>query len=132
LSLKLFFFMFIIYDQFLVRGSLLSNKLMSQGFQLSRLEAVFRKFYGSYNDLICPYNLSLGHMLSDVSYQSLSRSWHSDLDYSYSSYRLSNLEIGLTAGVTGQQGMLTPPCHLISPLIYSEVRVRSFSDLYFQ
>jgi hypothetical protein len=34
------------YDQFLVRGSLLTNKLMSQGFQLSRLQAAFRKFYG--------------------------------------------------------------------------------------
>jgi hypothetical protein len=32
---------------------------------------------------------------------------HIDLDYG--SYRLSNVEIGLTAGVTGQQGMLTPP-----------------------
>jgi hypothetical protein len=40
------------YDQFLARGSLLTNKLMSQGFQLSRLQAAFRKFYGRYNDLI--------------------------------------------------------------------------------
>ena len=54
------------YDQFLVRGNLLTNKLMSQGFQLSRLQAAFRKFYGRYNDLICSYNLSLGHMLSDM------------------------------------------------------------------
>jgi hypothetical protein len=36
-----------------------------------------------------------------------------------------------TAGVTGQQGMLTPPWHLVPPLIYSEVRVRPFSELYF-
>jgi hypothetical protein len=34
-----------------------------------------------------------------------------------------NLEKGHTAGVTGQQGMLTPPWHLIPPLIQSEVRV---------
>ena len=54
------------YDKFLVRGNLLTNKLMSQGFQLSRLQAAFRKFYGRYNDLICPYNLSLGRMLSDM------------------------------------------------------------------
>jgi hypothetical protein len=46
-------------------------------------------------------------------------------------YRLSNLEIGLTAGVAGQQGMFTPPWHLIPLLIYSEVRVRPLSDLYF-
>jgi hypothetical protein len=50
------------YDQFLVRGSLLTNKLMSQEFQLSRLQAAFRKFYSRYNDLIFPYNLSLSDM----------------------------------------------------------------------
>jgi hypothetical protein len=54
------------YDQFLVRGNLLTDKLMSQGFQLSRLQAAFHKFYGRYNDLICPYNLYLDHMLSDM------------------------------------------------------------------
>jgi hypothetical protein len=41
------------------------------------------------------------------------------------------MKIGLTAGVTGQQGMLTPPWHLIPSLIYSEVRICPFSDLYF-
>jgi hypothetical protein len=34
------------YYQFLVRGSLLTNKLMSRRFQLSHLQAAFRKFYG--------------------------------------------------------------------------------------
>jgi hypothetical protein len=48
-----------------------------------------------------------------------------------SKYMDITVEIGLTAGVTGQQGTLTPPWHLIPPLIYSEVRVRPFSDLYF-
>jgi hypothetical protein len=42
-----------------------------------------------------------------------------------------HLEIELTTGVTGWQGMLTPPRHLIPPLIYSEVHERPFSDLYF-
>jgi hypothetical protein len=28
--------------------------------------AAFHKFYGRYNDLIYPYNISLGHMLSDM------------------------------------------------------------------
>jgi hypothetical protein len=54
------------------------------------------------------------HAVWYISYQSISRSWHSDLDYG--SYRLSNLEIGLTADVIDQQGMLTPPWHLIPPL----------------
>jgi hypothetical protein len=52
-------------------------------------------------------------------------------DLDYGSYRLSNLEIRLTAGVTPQQGMLTPPWHPTPLLIYSEVRIRPFSDLYF-
>jgi hypothetical protein len=54
------------YDQFLVRGSLLTNKLMWQGFHLSRWQSAFRKLYDRYNDLIYPFNLSLGHMLSDM------------------------------------------------------------------
>jgi hypothetical protein len=54
------------YDQFLLRGNLLTKKLMSQGFQMSHLQAAFRKVYGRYNDLIHPYNLSLGHMLFDM------------------------------------------------------------------
>jgi hypothetical protein len=66
------------------------------------------------------------HAVWYVSYQLLRRSWHTDLDYV-----LSNVEIGLTAGVTGQQRMITPPWHLIPSLIYSGVRVRPFSDLYF-
>jgi hypothetical protein len=43
---------------------------------------------------------------------------------------MMNLEIRLTAGVTGRQGMLTSPWRLIPPLAYSEVRIRPFSDLY--
>jgi hypothetical protein len=54
-------------------------------------------------------------------YQPLSRSSYTDLDYG--SYCLSELELGLTARVTGQQGMFTPPMHLIPPLAYPEVRV---------
>jgi hypothetical protein len=50
-----------------------------------------------------------------------------DLQYRFK----PNLEIGLTAGVTGRQGMLIPPRHLIPPLINSEVSVCPFSDLYF-
>jgi hypothetical protein len=49
-------------DEFLIRGGLLTNRLMSQGF----IRATFRKFYGSYNDLVCQYNLPLGQMLSDL------------------------------------------------------------------
>jgi hypothetical protein len=33
------------------------------------------------------------------------------------------MPVGLTAGVSIQQVMLTPPQHLIPPLVYPEVRV---------
>jgi hypothetical protein len=91
---------------------------------MSGLQAAFLKFYGRYNDLINPYILSLGHMLSDM--------FHAlDTDLDYGSYSLPNLEKWLTAGVIDRQGMLTHPWHLIPPLIYSEVRVRPFFDLFF-
>jgi hypothetical protein len=48
-----------------------------RGFQLSRLQAAFRKFYGHYNDLIYPYNLSLGHMCPDICFKPIvNRSRH--------------------------------------------------------
>jgi hypothetical protein len=56
-----------------------------------------------------------------VSYQSLSRSWYTDLDYGL--YCLPELELGLMVDVTGQQGMLTPPRHLIPSLVFPGVRV---------
>ena len=36
---------------------------------------------------------------------------------------LPDQDCGLTAGVTGQQGILTPPKHLIPPLVCPGVRV---------
>jgi hypothetical protein len=64
-----------------------------------------------------------------VSFQSFSRSWYSDLDYGW--YRLHEMELGLTAGVTGRLGMYTPPRNLIQLLVYPEIRVALFSNLYF-
>ena len=54
------------YDQFLNRGKLLTDKLLLQGFQQSRLKAAFRKFYRRYNNLVYQYDLSLSQMLFDV------------------------------------------------------------------
>jgi hypothetical protein len=96
------------YDQFLIRGSLLTNNLMSGVSTIS--------FTGSFSQmlrllqrsiLVCQYNLPLGQMLSDVP----------------GLMCLPELELGLTAGVTGRQGMFTPSSHLIPPLVYPEVRV---------
>jgi hypothetical protein len=33
---------------------------------INYLQAAFYKYYGCYSNFICPYNLSLGHMLSDM------------------------------------------------------------------
>ena len=54
------------YDQVLNRGKLLTDKLLLQGFQQSRLKAAFRKFYDRYNNLVYQYDLPLGQMLSDL------------------------------------------------------------------
>jgi hypothetical protein len=68
------------YDQFLLRGNLLTKKLMSLGFQMSRLQAAFRKFHGRYNDLIYPYNLSLGQILSDMFHNNCQAVLDTDLE----------------------------------------------------
>jgi hypothetical protein len=43
------------------RDKLITNKLMLQGYNESRL-----KFYGRYYDLVCDYKLPLTHMLDDL------------------------------------------------------------------
>jgi hypothetical protein len=64
-----------------------------------------------------------------VSYQSLSRSWHTDFDYRL--FCLPDLETGAMVGVSGRQGMLTPPRHLIPPMVSRGPCWPTFSDLYF-
>ena len=54
------------YEDFSKRGRLLTNKLMLQGYNESRLKSSYRKFYGRYNDLVCDYKLPLAHMLDDL------------------------------------------------------------------
>jgi hypothetical protein len=44
----------------------MTNKLMLQRYNESRLKSLFRKFYGRYNDLFCDYKSSLVHMLNDL------------------------------------------------------------------
>ena len=40
------------YEQFIMRGKLLTNKLLKQEYQELRLKSSLRKFYGRYNDLV--------------------------------------------------------------------------------
>jgi hypothetical protein len=78
---------------------------MSHGFQLSCLQAALCKLYGCYNDLYLPIKTFVGsHAVRYGSYQSLRHSWHTDLDYDW--YRLSNLEMGLTALCLVNRGFL--------------------------
>jgi hypothetical protein len=57
---------FAAYEDFSKRGKLLTNKLMLQNYNESRLKSQFRKFCSRYNDLVCNYKLSLAHMLNDL------------------------------------------------------------------
>ena len=52
------------YGSFIYRGKLLSDKLLSQGYEKQRLISTFRKFYGRYKDLFCAYQKSLSEMLT--------------------------------------------------------------------
>jgi hypothetical protein len=109
------------YDEVLNQGSLLTNKLMLRGFLQSCLLAAFCISYGPYNDSIQPSFRS--NTVWCVSYQSLSCSWYTDLDYD--SYRFrAHGGCEQSWGVeVGGGGVLTPPRHLIPPQIYPEIRV---------
>jgi hypothetical protein len=117
------------YDQFLSQGRLLTDRLMVQGFLPSRLMSAFRKSYGLYNELVYNNKLSVSQMLSDILYTNSNavRSWHTDFDGG--SLRILDLKTEITAGVTDQQGMLTPPRHLIPLPVYPGVLVRPFISL---
>jgi hypothetical protein len=54
------------YEDFSKRGRLLTNKLMLQGYNGSRLKSPFCKFCGRYNDLVCDCKLPLAHMVDDL------------------------------------------------------------------
>jgi hypothetical protein len=55
-----------VLEDFSKRGKLLTNKLMLQGYDESRLNSSFHKFHGRYNELVCIYKLSQAHMLNDL------------------------------------------------------------------
>jgi hypothetical protein len=53
------------YEDFSKGGKLLTNELMLQGYNESRLKSSLCKFYSRYNDPVCDNKLSLAHMLND-------------------------------------------------------------------
>ena len=48
------------------RGKMLTTKLLSQGYQKTKLVATRKKFYGIHHDLVNPYNVAVSRIVSDV------------------------------------------------------------------
>ena len=54
------------FQDFMKRGKVLTTKLLSQGYQKTKLVAILKKFYGRHHDLINPYNVAVSRIVSDV------------------------------------------------------------------
>ena len=54
------------YNDFLYRGSILTSKLLKQGYSVEKLKTAFRKFYGCHSDLVGKYNISVSHKLQGL------------------------------------------------------------------
>ena len=54
------------YQDFLERGSLLTTKLLNQGFLMVKLKSSLRKFYGRHHDLVGRYGISVSQMITDM------------------------------------------------------------------
>ena len=48
------------------RRKVLTTKLLSQGYQKTKLVATLKKFYGRRHDLVNPYNVAVFRIVSDV------------------------------------------------------------------
>jgi hypothetical protein len=119
------------WGQFLIRGSLCWQKSWChRSFYAVSFTSSFLQVFWSLQRSSLPIQPFFGpNSVWCVSCQSLSHFWVTDLDYGLN--RLPELELGLTADVTGRQGMLTPPKHLIPPLVCPEVRVCSIIGFVF-
>ena len=49
-----------------VWAQVLTQKLLSQGYQKTKLVATLKKFYGRHHDLVNPYNVAVSRIVSDV------------------------------------------------------------------
>ena len=59
-----------VYSDFLVR-SLLTRKLLGQGYNRFKLITTFKKFYGRHYDLIGKFQLSVTHIVTDLFLETL-------------------------------------------------------------
>ena len=55
------------YQDFLIRGRLLTLKLLQQGYQSYKLRNAFSKFYGRHHELMDKYHMSVSHIIDDLS-----------------------------------------------------------------
>jgi hypothetical protein len=78
-------------------------KSMLQGFAQSYSKSAFRKFYNHLNDI--------QDFIRSVCFRPVGSFLHIEFDYEL--LNLPDKETRPTAGVTGQQGMLTPPWYPI-------------------
>ena len=53
-------------QDFMEWWKVLTTKLLSQGYQKSKLVAILKKFYGRHHDLVNPYNVAVSRIVSDV------------------------------------------------------------------
>ena len=95
----------------------------------------FRKFYSQYTDLICPYKLSLGQILSDIFHDNINPFLYTDFDYvfPFTRFRLlahigcvrstvdaySSYAPNLTFGISGSPCL---PCTHIFLIVYLRLR----------
>ena len=49
-----------------IRRKVLTTKLLSQGYQKTKLVATLKKFFGRHHDLVNPYNVAVSRIVSDV------------------------------------------------------------------
>ena len=54
------------YQDFMERGKALTTRLLSQGYQITKLVATLKKFCERHHDLVNPYNVVVSRIVSDV------------------------------------------------------------------
>ena len=54
------------YQDFMERGKVLTTKLLSQGYQKTKLVTTLKKFYGRHHDLVNPYKVAVSRIVSDA------------------------------------------------------------------
>ena len=54
------------YQDFMELGKVFTRKLLSQGYQKTKLVATLKKFCGRHHDLVSPYNVAVSRIVSDV------------------------------------------------------------------